>query len=105
MHTVSLIDENKKFEVKAGSIIFDALDDQGHELPHGCLAGSCGACRIEVVKGSEFLSEPSLIEQDTINALKLNYERIHGAGSSKSVSIRLACRAKVKGDIEIKSLN
>lgn len=105
MHTVSLLDNHREFKVEDGSIIFDSLDDQGHELPHGCLAGSCGACRIEVTKGSDNLSTPSPIEQDTIKALELNYERIYGPGSAENITIRLACRARVKGDIEIKSLN
>ena len=94
-----------EFKIKDNSIVFDALDDQGFELPHGCLAGSCGACRIEITAGTDNLSPCAPIEQDTIDAIKLNYERIHGEGSSKDLNIRLACRAKVKGDIEISPFN
>lgn len=102
MHTVSLLDENKEFEVKDKAIIFDALEDQGEALPHGCLSGSCGACRIEIVEGSENLHKPSMIEENTIQAINDNHKRIHGNDSVDGRIIRLACRAKVHGDVKIK---
>jgi ferredoxin len=101
MPTVSIKNENKQFEVKEGSIIFDALEDQGHSLPHGCLAGSCGACRVKVTKGAELLQMPSEIEKGTVEAIKVNYQRIHGPDFLKDDTLRLSCRAKVLGDIEI----
>ena len=105
MPTVSIKGENLEFEVKENGIIFDSLDDQGHELPHGCLAGSCGACRVLIVEGAENLSEPSMIEQNTIDSILVNYRRIHGDDWLKGKTIRLACRAKVLGDVTIEELN
>ena len=105
MPTVSIKGENLEFQVKEKSIIFDALDDQGHELAHGCLAGSCGACRVLIADGAHNLSEPSLIEQNTIESILVNYRRIHGADWLKGKTIRLACRAKVLGDVTIEELN
>lgn len=104
MPTVSFKDKSLKFEVKENEILFDALDNQGELLPHGCLAGSCGACRISVISGVENLKAPSHIEQNTIEAIKQNYDRIHGKEASESKNIRLACRARVLGDIEFESL-
>lgn len=104
MPTVSIKNENKSFEVAEDSIIFNALEEQNHELPHGCLAGSCGACRVVITKGAENLSEPSAIEQNTIDAIKVNYQRIHGPDYLADKTLRLSCRAKVKGDIEIEIL-
>lgn len=101
MPTVSIKNVNKSFEVAEGSTIFDALEDKGYELPHGCLAGSCGACRIVVTKGEEYLQMPSEIEKNTLEALKVNYQRIHGPDFLNDKTLRLSCRAKLFGDIEI----
>ena len=107
MPTVSLKPENKQFKVKKDEILFDALNNQGEELPHGCLAGSCGACRIKVTQGADLLYPPSEVESQTIELLRTNYERTHGPGSGANINIRLSCRAKVKdenGEIEIEPL-
>ena len=105
MPTVSIKDQNLKFEVKEGAILFDSLDDQGHELPHGCLAGSCGACRTLIVEGAENLAPPSMIEENTIQSIMVNYKRIHGDSWGEGKTIRLACRARVNGDVTIEELN
>jgi ferredoxin len=105
MHTVSIENETKTFNVKPEAIIFDGLDDCGRQLPHGCLAGSCGACRIIVTKGAENLQPPSLIEKNTVEAILVNYRRIHGADYLINETIRLSCRAKVLGDVTIKILD
>lgn len=98
MPRVSIEGTNKSFEVKTEEIIYNALSDQGEELPHGCLAGSCGACRIEILHGKENLLTASVIEQNTIDSLRieLNIE--------PSKEIRLSCRAKVLGDVVIKPI-
>lgn len=102
MPTVSIEGEDKEYEVKENDVLFDALDNQGLKLPHGCLAGSCGACRIEILEGKENLKAPSMIEQNTIDAVKQNYERINGQGSAQGREVRLSCRAKILGDIKFK---
>ena len=102
MPRVSIEGESKEYELNENDVLFDALDNQGLTLPHGCLAGACGACRIEVLEGKENLKEPSTIELDTLDSVKQNYERIHGAGSVGEREIRLSCRAKILGNIKIK---
>jgi ferredoxin len=104
MHKVSFKDKNLVFEVKENEIIFDALDNAGEKLPHGCLAGSCGACRIEIIEGSENLKPPTEVEQNTIESIEQNYDRIHGEGSAKEKNIRLSCRTRVRGDVTFTSL-
>ncbi len=99
MHKVSFKDKNLTFDVKDNEIIFDALDNDGEKLPHGCLAGSCGACRIEIIEGAQNVKAPSEVEKNTIEAIKQNYERINGEGSAKDKNIRMSCRTRVKGDI------
>lgn len=91
MPIVSILNLKKKneshLELTIGNdhSLYEELEAQGKILPHGCLSGSCGACRIEILQGQENLSLPSIIEQDTIDHLN-NY---------KDKTIRLACRAKL----------
>jgi ferredoxin len=93
----SPLEEDRIFEIVEGETIFEGLERLGLVLPHGCLAGSCGACRIEVVEGAENLKQAGAVESDTVAHLKNQLAR-------KDVCIRLSCRAKVIGNIEIKKL-
>jgi len=95
MPRVSIPDTNKIIDVNTGEILYDSLYDRGHELPHGCLSGSCGACRVEVLSGSENLMPAGVIEQNTIESLKAEL---------KVENIRLSCRAKVIGDVTIRPI-
>lgn len=104
MPIVSIADTEKKFEVSEGEILYDSLFDRGHELPHGCLAGSCGACRVEVLSGESNLQPAGIVEQNTIEAIKADYLVKNGAGSLDHKTIRLSCRAKVLGDVVFKPL-
>lgn len=101
MPIVSIQGADKVFEVNEGEILYDSLYDRGEELPHGCLSGSCGACRIEVVSGKENLQPPGVIEQNTIDALKAEFSETKGADFIKEKEIRLSCRAKVLGNVTI----
>ena len=92
MVRVLITDLERSFEVKEEEIIYNALSDQDFELPHGCLSGSCGACRINIESGLENLKPAGVIEQDTINSLKKDFPNYP--------NIRLACRARVLGDVE-----
>lgn len=104
MPRVSISETEKSFEVNEGEILYDSLFDRGHELPHGCLAGSCGACRIEVLEGEDNLYPAGIIEQNTVEAIKSEYLLKNGSDSLTGKTIRLSCRAKVKGNVLIKPL-
>jgi ferredoxin len=95
---------NPQFDLKDSEVIFDGIQRHGVELPHGCLSGSCGACRIEVINGIENLKPASAVEIDTINHLKNSLSQNSGNDKYKNMNIRLACRAKVIGDITISSI-
>ena len=94
----------KKFQVDIGDIIYDALDNNGHKLPHGCLAGSCGSCRILVLEGAENLAGLSVVEDNTVQNLQQDYTKRKGADFVKGKVFRLSCRARVSGDIKIAPL-
>lgn len=102
MPRVSLVNKKLEFEVEENEIIFDALANQGEILPHGCLSGSCGACRTEICQGLENLAPPSPIEENTINSILEHLKQTKGEDYIKGRPLRLACRARVRGDISIK---
>lgn len=82
----------REYKVNLSQILYDELDRQGLQLPHGCLSGSCGSCRIHVIKGIENLSPMGVVETDTVDHIKSAYP---------GKTVRLSCRAKVLGDVEI----
>ncbi len=104
MPRVSIADTEKVFEVEEGRILYDSLADQGEDLPHGCLAGSCGACRIEVITGKENLTPPGIIESNTLESLREEFIEKRGKESVEGKTIRLACRSKVNGDVSFKCI-
>jgi ferredoxin len=100
MPRVSITSTDKVFEVSENSILYNALADQGLDLPHGCLAGSCGACRIDVRSGFENLAPASAIEHNTLESIVSELTQTEGAEKVSQMHIRLSCRAKVLGDVE-----
>ena len=101
MPIVSILDQNLSVEINQNEILFNALDDKGIKLPHGCLAGSCGACRIEILEGNENLAPPGMIEQNTIKCIKDEYKKANSEDLVNAKNIRLSCRTKVLGDDKI----
>lgn len=97
--------DTKILEFNDGDIIFNAYEKKGIELPHGCLAGSCGACRIEILEGAENLAAPTAVETDTLNSIKENIAQKHGESFIEGKTIRLSCRAKINGDFTFKTLD
>lgn len=97
MPIVSIPDQGKDFEVSEGEVLYDSLHDRGEELPHGCLSGSCGACRVEIIEGSKNLSPPGAVEIDTVKSLT---EEL----SLEGKNVRLSCRARVLGDITFRTI-
>ena len=99
MPRVSIEGTSTTYEVPMESVLYNALEEQGIELPHGCLAGSCGACRIHVHSGAENLSPAGAIEKNTIEAIQQEYRSLKGEDYVATLNIRLSCRAKVRGDV------
>lgn len=94
-------EKDKSFEVQEGKILFDELERQGLLLPHGCLAGSCGSCRIIILEGAENLSLLGAVETDTVASIKNHYCETNRAEEVTNKNIRLSCRAKVLGNVKI----
>lgn len=85
--------EPREFVVEEGDILWESLSDQGEMLPHGCLSGSCGSCRIDVISGAENLAPADGVESDTLEHLK---SMIEGEAPK---CLRLSCRAEVRGNV------
>ncbi len=68
--------------------LFDQCSEARGDLPHGCLSGSCGACKVWVIEGDDLLSAAGAVEQDTLDHLKKKIQEVPNA------TLRLACRAK-----------
>lgn len=100
MPTVSVLFNNQefKFECQEEDTLYNLCEKNGLKLPHGCLAGSCGSCKCEVIEGLDKLKKASVIESDTIASIKKNNPQV------ANLNIRLSCRAKVLGDVTIKPL-
>ncbi len=97
------LDENSEqnFDVNIGQLLYDELEAQGHQLPHGCLAGSCGSCRVWVIEGEDQLAPPGAIEQDTLDSIRLTYAETRGEAFLQGRKLRLSCRARIQGDGKI----
>lgn len=96
MPIVSNTATNQEVEANEGTTVFDAFDQQGIILAHGCLAGSCTACCIEIVDSPEGLFPPGEVEARTLEAIKANFD------NARKVEIRLSCRAKIRSNTKFK---
>lgn len=76
--------------VPAGTRVIEVSEKVGAGIIYGCREGDCGTCLMKVDAGSEYLSEPSALED---KVLKENM-----AGKD----MRLACQCQVIGDGEVK---
>lgn len=56
--------------------------------PHGCLSGSCGACRVEVTQGAENLQEAGYIEKNTLEAVVEEYTEKFGYEKDRRKNIK-----------------
>jgi ferredoxin len=67
-------------------------DHAGADLTFGCRGGSCGTCRVRVVRGLENLSPATPEERDFLASLEAPPDH------------RLACQVCVNGDLDIEYL-
>lgn len=77
------IEQNQRYfqvEVKKGQSILDAALEQNLSLDYNCKKGTCGKCKVKLVKGSTYLQPANSLEEKKLNHL------IQGG-------YRLACQA------------
>ncbi|OLN21980.1 hypothetical protein BTO30_12110 [Domibacillus antri] len=68
------------FPVQTGVLLLDAALERGCGIQYKCRKGTCGACTVDVVSGSEHLSARNRAEQKKLGA----------------AAKRLACQAVMK---------
>jgi ferredoxin len=89
MTRVRVLPADQAAEGDADSLL-EVCTDGGLPVPFGCTVGKCGVCRIEVIEGQ--LQEASRFEQAVLD------------GFACEPGVRLACQAKLDGDVTIQPL-
>ncbi len=90
MPKVNFVPLNKVIELKTGETLFKAARVNGIPIGSSCRGDCvCGWCKVEIVEGMENLSLPGECEMKLMKSG--SYEK----------NERVACRAKVYGDVSI----
>lgn len=76
--------EENTASAAAGSTILAASGNLRRPIASGCAQGDCGTCRVEVLEGSENLTEQTERERNTL------------ASNKHPLSYRLACRTEIE---------
>jgi len=84
--------EDLLVEAPAGTPLQRIADAAGADITFGCRTGSCGTCRVHVVKGMEHCSEAGAEERDFLKGLDAPADQ------------RLACQVTIHGDVAIEYL-
>jgi len=90
---ITFFPENKSGEVSEGETVLEAAERLGVALNHECGGvASCSTCRVRISAGSG--GAPVLSEMDVDEKEVLDREQLDG-------DYRLACQAKVRGDVTV----
>ena len=83
----------REAEVETGGVLLHTALDHGLPIPFGCQSAKCGVCRVEVLHGAQTgLAPPSDLEILTLQ------------GFRSAPGVRLACQARLCGDVTVRSL-
>ncbi|WP_224972867.1 2Fe-2S iron-sulfur cluster-binding protein [[Mycobacterium] nativiensis] len=91
-HWVTVEPRHIVLEADDGETIMGAALRSGYRWPSLCGGdGTCSICWVEVLTGGNQLSEVGELEQDTLQLVPALVRRTR--------SVRLACQARVQGDV------
>jgi len=79
-------------EAPTGTSLQAVADASGADITFGCRSGSCGTCRVRILKGLERCAPPEPEERDFLRALEAPGDQ------------RLACQLCVHGDLDVEYL-
>jgi 2Fe-2S ferredoxin len=86
-------------EVESGETIIEAAWRLGYHWPTVCYGqATCTSCHVEVLSGEEHLSAIGEEERDALD------HRMSGSARRDATRTRLACRARVTGDVTVHKL-
>ena len=91
MATITFEGEGKSCQVERDTKIMVACDQVASSISFGCRRGVCGTCIIDVMEGLEHIAPPGMQEEDTRKEI------------CAKANQRMACQARVRGDIKIRS--
>jgi 2Fe-2S ferredoxin len=90
---ITFLPENKSGEISVGETVLEAAARLGVDLNHECGGvASCSTCRVRISDGSG--RAPALSEIDLDEREILDREQLDG-------DYRLACQARVRGDVTV----
>ncbi len=89
MASVKILPQKKIFEIATGKTIQEGTGELDVGILYGCRSGRCGSCIIRVVENMENLSHPEKRERVILRNLMATPEE------------RLACQARVLGDVTV----
>jgi ferredoxin len=89
---IRFLPEDLLVEAPEGSSLQAVADASGADLTFGCRNGSCGTCRVRVLRGRAHCSAMGREERDFLLGL--------GAPEDQ----RLACQVRALGDLELEYL-
>ncbi len=90
--TVRFLPEDLLAACPAGTPLQAVADAAGADITFGCRSGSCGTCRVRVVRDLEHCSPMGREERDFLRGLEAPEDQ------------RLACQVRVLGDVEVEYL-
>ena len=74
-----------------GDYLMDIAMEEDLPIPFGCTSARCGICQVEVIGGA--LAPADELEQGTLDQFRC------------APTVRLACQAKLKGDVSLRPVN
>jgi 2Fe-2S ferredoxin len=91
VHKVTFLPLNKTVEARAGMSLLDIALENAIDLEHNCGGNcACSTCHVIIVRGKESLTLKGLEEEDQLED-----------ADGLTVNSRLACQAKVHGDVVV----
>jgi ferredoxin len=108
MPKIKFVKEKKEIEVEAGANLRQAAMNAGIELYPGihknwfanCHGlGHCASCRVHITKGVENVSQQGIFEKARLIGGPITFF----ARLGHEQDLRLACKARVNGDIEVET--
>ena len=90
MATVRFVSEGLEVDIESGVSLIELADEVDCDITFGCKSGTCGTCRIRVVKGAENLTPMQADEREFL------------LGFGAHADERLGCQVTINGDCSIK---
>ena len=93
MPKITLVSNNKVYEVPAGTKFLDFCQDNRAPHDFGCTVGSCGTCRLVLESGADQVDPATEEEKETLEMC------------TDVSEARLGCQLVVRGDIRVRQID